>query len=265
MKLKALITVFLFALVLFPCHASGEGRADFVKLRERTCEGYMVTVYRGNSIDYRSSVLIEFIDTLIQDHTSIKIQAELIRRNGARFEIPVPLYSQVTDSGFMAYIYREHDPKSDSPLDGTLIRLTEWAAQPGDKLHLKIHDDVSYPYLREREVPIEKHGLRGNLSFPFLSVQRSGDYSGSLGAGISYTLRNVRAERTLLNKIGFGMNLSLLDFDAGQKVEIGLGFVVSFPDDLFSMGAGKNLTVNRDSAYYFLGINLPAVIEKVGL
>jgi hypothetical protein len=265
MKPKALITVFLFALVLFPYHASGKGRANFFKLRERTCEGYMLTIYRGNSIDYRSSILIEFIDSLIQDHTRIKIQAELIRKNGSRFEIPVPLYSHVTDSGFMAYTYREHDPEAESPLDGTLIRLTEWAAQPGDKLYLRIHDDLRYPYLRERQVPIEKLGLQGNLSFPFLSVQRSGDHSGSLGAGISYTLRNVRAERMILNKIGLGINLSLLDFDASQKVEIGLGFVVSFPDDLFCMGAGKNLTVNRDSGYYFLGINLQVVKELIGL
>lgn len=265
MKPKVLILVFLLALILFPHRATGEGSSGFVRLRERSREGYLLTIYRGNSVDCRSFVLVEFVDSLMQDHTRIKIKAELIRKSGTRFEIPVPLYSQVTDSGFMAHTCRDYDPDSGVPLQETLIRLREWAAEPGDQLHLKIYDDVSYSYLFERRIPIKRHGLWGNLSFPFLSVQRSGDHPGSLGAGISYTMRYVQPERSLLNKIGFGMNLSLLDFDASQKVEVGLGFVVSFPDDLFHIGAGKNLTVNRDSGYYFLGINLPAVKEKLGL
>jgi hypothetical protein len=265
MKPTALITVFLFILVLFPHRVSADESADFVRLRERSHDGYLVTIYRGNSVDYRSFVLIEFIDSLIRDHTQIKIEAELIRRGGTDFEIPVPLYSQVTDSGFVAYQYRDSSPNSDAPLEETLIRLSEWAAEPGDQLHLKIHDDVSYSYLLERRIPIKRHGLWGDFSFPFLSVQRSGNHPGSLGAGISYTLRYVQQEKILLNRLGFGMNLSLLDFEASQKVEIGLGFVVSFPDDLFHIGAGKNLTVNRDTGYYFLGINLPAVKERLGL
>ncbi len=265
MKPKALITVFLLIVILLPHQASALKKTGFIKLKERSHEGYVTTVYRGNSLDYRSFLLVEFADSLMEHRTRVRIEAELIRKSGARFEIPVPLYSQVTDSGFMAYTYRDYDPDSGAPLQETLIRLTEWAAEPGDQLHLKIYDDISYSYLFERYIQIRKHGLWGNLSFPFLSVQRSGDHPGSLGAGISYTMRYVQPERSLLNKLGFGMNLSLLDFEAGQKVEIGLGFVVSFPDDLFHVGAGKNLTVNRNSGYYFLGVNLPAVKEKLGL
>ena len=265
MKPKALITVFLLIVILLPHQASALKKTGFIKLKERSHEGYVTTVYRGNSLDYRSFLLVEFADSLMEHCTRVRIEAELIRRGGTNFEIPVPLYSQVTDSGFMAYTCRDYDPDSGVPLEETLIRLTEWAAESGDQLHLKIYDDVSYSYLFERYIQIRKHGLWGNLSFPFLSVQRSGDHPGSLGAGISYTLRHVQAERTPLNRLGFGINLSLLDFEAGQKVEIGLGFVVSFPDDLFHIGAGKNLTVNRDTGYYFLGVNLPAVKEKLGL
>ncbi|UCB52171.1 MAG: hypothetical protein JSV10_09325 [Candidatus Zixiibacteriota bacterium] len=263
MKPKALITVFLLILILFPHSASGEGSADFVRLRERSRDGYLLTVYRGNSVDYRSSLLIEFTDSLVE-HYRLKIEADLVRKGGVAFEIPVPVYSYMTDSGFVAYQRRDYDPGSEVPLEDTHIDLTKWAVEPGDELHLKIHD-VSYAYLLERRIPIGRHGLQGNFSFPFLSVQRAGEHPGSLGAGIGYTLRHVQAERTLLNKLGFGINLSFLDFEAGQKVEIGLGLAVSFPDDLFHVGAGKNLTVNRDTGYYFLGINLPAVIEKVGL
>jgi len=85
-----------------------------------------------------------------------------------------------------------------------------------------------------------------------------------LGAGISYTLRYIRWERSLLNRLGFGVNCSFLDFDLDQKIEIGLGFVLTFPDELFQIGVGKNLTVKDDSGYYFLGINLPGIKEKIG-
>jgi hypothetical protein len=174
------------------------------------------------------------------------------------------MHSYMTDSGLVACQPRDEDSGVKVLPKDTHIALMKWAVEPGDELRLKIYD-ASYTYLLEREIPIERHGLQGNFSFPFLSVQRAGEHPGSLGAGISYTLRNVRAERNLLNDLGFGINLSLLDFEADQKVEIGLGFVISFPDDLFHIGAGKNLTVNRDTGYYFLGVNLPAVIEKVGL
>jgi hypothetical protein len=96
-------------------------------------------------------------------------------------------------------------------------------------------------------------------------VQRAGDHPGGLGAGISYTIRHIRWERNLLNKLGFGVNFSFLDFDSNQKIEIGLGLVLTFPDELFQIGVGKNLTVKKDSGYYFLGINLPAIKEKIGL
>jgi hypothetical protein len=263
MKPKVLITVFLLALVLSPHHASGEGSDGFVRLRERSCDGYLLTVYPGNSLDYRSSLLIEFTDSLIRQY-NVKIKAQLVRKNGATFGIPVPMHSHMTDSGLVAYQPRGEDPGGRLPPRDTQIALTKWAAEPGDQLRLKIYDP-SYTYLLEREIPIERHGLQGHFSFPFLSVQRSGEHPGSLGAGISYTLRNVRAERNVLNNLGLGINLSLLDFEADHKVEIGLGFVISFPDDLFHVGAGKNLTVNHDTGYYFLGINLPALIEKVGL
>jgi hypothetical protein len=207
--------------------------------------------------------LIEFSDSLINPYV-MKIEAQLVRKGGAAFEIPVRMHSSATDSGRAAYSQQDSTRGGGVFFKDIRIDLHKWAVAPGDALFLKIYD-VSYTYLLEREIPIERHGLQGNFSFPFLSVQRSGEHPGSLGAGISYTLRNVRAERNMLNNLGMGVNLSLLDFEADQKVEIGLGVVVSFPDDLFHIGAGRNLTVNHDTGYYFLGINLPALIEKIGL
>jgi hypothetical protein len=266
LKTKFLVAIFLFLSIIL-CHETNAktARVDFIKLMERTYDEQLFTIYRGNSVDYRSSILIRFVDSLLDKQTKVMMEIEVIRKSGGRFEIPLPKYSHITDSGTIVYDYQDYDPEGGIPLKETHIHLRKWAVQPGDEIHLKIYDDINYSYVFERYIQIKKHKLGGNISFPILSVQRAGDHPGGLGAGISYTLRYIKWERNLLNKVGFGVNFSFLDFDPDQKIEIGLGFVLAFPDDLFQVGIGKNLTIDKDSGYYFFGINLPGIKEKIGL
>ena len=265
MKPKGLVTILFFIFVLLPYKANGERTRHFIKLTERTYDEQLFRIYRGNSVDYRSSIIIRFADSLLDSQTRIMMEIEVIRKGGGRFEIPLPTYSYVTDSGTVAYESQKFDPNKKTASKETYLHLQKWAVEPGDEIHLKIYDDIDHSYIFERNLQIKKHGINGNISFPVLSVQRSGDHPGGLGAAISYTLRYIRWERSLLNKLGFGVNCSFLDFNPDQKIEIGLGFVLTFPDELFQIGVGKNLTVKDDSGYYFLGINLPGIKEKIGL
>ncbi|MGB2989568.1 MAG: hypothetical protein WBC98_06380 [Candidatus Zixiibacteriota bacterium] len=250
MKPTIFLTVIgLFLIVPLSAASPGIGGAPLFSLTEETYDGCSFVIHQTTSVDERSSIVIQPARSAYPDQDEIRTKVEVLRRNGRIFQIPLPKVSSTADS-FTTRVS---------------IHLEEWAVEQGDKLHILIRHDLCYPYVFERYVAVRRHGISENLSFPFLSVQRSGDHPGSLGAGISYTMRYVQPERSLLNKIGFGMNLCLLDFDASQKVEVGLGFVVSFPDDLFHAGAGKNLTVKRNSGYYFLGVNLPAVKERIGL
>jgi len=264
-KPKALITILLFIFVLLPHKANGGSKTGFITLKERTWDGYIHTIYRGNSVDYRSTILIGFVDSLMDAQAGVKIDIEVIRKRGKRFNIPAPVYYHMSDSGDITYDRRDYDPKSGAPFKEIYIKLRKWALEPGDEIHIKIYDHINYSYLFERYIPLKIHGFSGNFSFPILSVQRAGNHPGGLGAGISYTIRYIRWERSLSNKLGLGANFSFLDFDPGQKIEIGLGFVFSFPDDLIQIGVGKNLTVKKDSGYYFLGINLQGIKEKIGL
>ena len=266
MKPKFLVAIAIFLSIIL-CHkTNGEpARVKFIKLMERTYDEHSFTIYRGNSVDYRSFILIGFVDSLMNDRTRIKMEIKVIRKNGGRFEIPVPTYSYMTDSGTVAYHSPNYDPNNNSTPKDTYINLQKWAVESGDQIHLRIYDDINYSYVFERHIQIKKHGLGGDLSFPILSVQRSGNHPGGLGAGISYIGRYIQPERSLLNKLGFGLNFSFLDFDPDQKIEIGLGIAITFPDDLFQIGVGKNLTVDKDSGYYFLAINLPGIKEKIGL
>jgi len=195
----------------------------------------------------------------------IKARAEIVRKGGDRFKIPVEACSFAIGSDTPTKDFPNCHSNENTPQSRTHIHLKKWAAQPGDQLHLQIYDELNHFFTLERYIKIKRHGLGGNLSFPILSVQRSGNHPGSLGAGISYTGRYIQPEKSLLNELGWGVNFSFLDFDPHQKIEIGLAIVFSFPDDIFQIGVGKNLTIKRDATYYLLGINLPGIKEKAGL
>jgi hypothetical protein len=266
LKPKFFLFSLLFLFLLFSYRANGETKTKrFTRLIEHTYDDQLATIYRGNSVDYRSFILVKFVDSAMVVPASMKMKIEVIRRNGRGFEIPAPGYSYMTDSGAIAHNSQTYDTNQNVVLKDTYIQLQKWAVEPGDKIHLRVYDDISYSYLFERYVPIKKHGLQGEISFPILSVQRTDGHAGSLGAGISYTGKYVHRDQRLLDKLGFGVNFSFLDFEPDQKIEIGLGFVLTFPDEIFQIGAGKNLTVNHDSGYYFLGINLFGIKEKIGL
>jgi hypothetical protein len=249
-KPKILFTVIGLFLIMPLCAASaGIGGAPLFSLTEETHDGYLFEIRQTTSVDERSSILIQPARSAYPDQAEIRTRVEVLRGNGRTFQIPLPKVSSTADS-FTTRVS---------------IHLEEWAVEQGDKLHILIRHDLCYPYVFERYVAVRRHGISANFSFPILSVQRGNDHPGGLGAGVSYTFKRVQAERSLLNHLGLGANLSLLDFDPKQKIEIGVGLVVTFPDDLFQLGLGKNLTVDKDSGYYFLGVNLPGIKEKIGL
>jgi hypothetical protein len=266
LKSKIIIVLLILFIAVFSYHpAKGEVRTRyFARLIEHTYDDQQFTIYRGNSVDYRSSIQIRFIDSLVTDRSRMKVEARVIRKNGEGFKIPLSGYPLSNDSETTAVPPSPDDSNRVEPLKGNYISLKRWAVEPGDKLHVLFYEDGSRSRLSERYVPVKKQGLQGDITFPILSVQRSGEHPGSLGAGLSYTGRYVHRDNRLLDKIGWGGNISFLDFESDQKIEIGLGFVLTFPDDIFQIGVGKNLTIDHDSGYYFLGINLWGVKEKLG-
>lgn len=250
MKPRVFFTIIGLLLAMPLSDASaGVGGAPIFTLTEETQDGFFFEIRQTTSVDERSSILIQPARSAYPYQTQIRTRVEVLRRNGRTFEIPLP----------------EASSAADSLTTRVSIHLEEWAVEQGDKLHILIRHDLFYPYVFERYVSVRRHGIGASLSFPILSVQRGSDHPGGLGAGVSYTFKRVQAERSLLNHLGLGANLSLLDFDTKQKIEIGVGLVLTFPDDLFQIGLGKNLTVDKDSGYYFFGVNLPAIKEKIGL
>ncbi len=54
---------------------------------------------------------------------------------------------------------------------------------------------------------------------------------------------------------GLGINMSLLDFDNDDTMELGFSGVVTLLRDMVQVGAGVNLTLNE--SFWFLGLRLP--------
>lgn len=56
-------------------------------------------------------------------------------------------------------------------------------------------------------------------------------------------------------RIGFGVNVTALDFNQDANYELGLGLVLSTFNDYLQVGVGRNM--DSDGWYWFFGLNLP--------
>lgn len=56
-------------------------------------------------------------------------------------------------------------------------------------------------------------------------------------------------------RIGFGINVTALDFNQDSNYELGLGLVLSTFNDYLQVGIGRNM--DSDGWYWFFGLNLP--------
>lgn len=86
------------------------------------------------------------------------------------------------------------------------------------------------------------------------------DHTGAFQPAPAYSLILAKGHRhsRLYNQLwrpGLGLNLSLLDFDHDDKMELGFAGVATLLRDMVQVGYGINLAQNR--GYWFLGLRLP--------
>lgn len=83
MKPKYLVFIPLFLFTLLCYNAKGETKTKrFTRLIEHTYDDQLATIYRGNSVDYRSLILVKFVDSAMVVPASMKMKIEVIRKNG---------------------------------------------------------------------------------------------------------------------------------------------------------------------------------------
>lgn len=128
LKSKFCLYILFLFFVLMSHAVRGETKTkSLVKLIEHTYDDQLATIYPGNSVDYRSSIVVRFIDSLITEPTRRKMKIGVIREKGGGFELPPPGYFYMADSGTIAY----NAQSSDAVLKETYIQLQKWAVKPG--------------------------------------------------------------------------------------------------------------------------------------
>lgn len=83
--------------------------------------------------------------------------------------------------------------------------------------------------------------------------------SGTLAAGEPARVRSRRSDW-----VAFGFHTVAVDLDNDNQQELGLGVTVSFFKDFLQLGAGVDLSLDRER-YYFIGIKLLEMARNVGI
>jgi hypothetical protein len=158
-----------------------------------------------------------------------------------------------------------------SEVPNGFIDLRSQDAKAGDVLHInmRVYSDESATTYRTVPLPplhIRDFGFATRVSPSFLLVKRSSEpeeatnstnFKGAAGVSLlfSHTARSVDRFRRLANGISGGINVSYLDFDPSQNLEIGAGPVVGLFRDRVHAGFGWNLNVASNRFYYYLGFS----------
>lgn len=83
--------------------------------------------------------------------------------------------------------------------------------------------------------------------------------TGTLAAGEPARIRSRRSDW-----VAFGFHTVAVDLDNDNQQELGLGVTVSFFKDFLQLGAGVDLSLDRER-YYFIGIKLLEMARNVGI
>ncbi len=156
-----------------------------------------------------------------------------------------------------------------SDVPNGFINLKTQDAKSGDVLYinLRIYSNSSqdtYRTVPVANIYIRDYGFVTNISPSFMLVKRStepdvttdtSNFKGAAGVSLlfSHRARPFQKAWTAFNGLSAGINVSYLDFDTTQNLEIGAGPVFGFFKDRVHAGVGWNLNVSDSRFYYYVG------------
>lgn len=165
---------------------------------------------------------------------------------------------------------------SDQPLDTWIELLTSGERHPGDMIY--INAKITSKKDNERETTIAETVQRIQLRVIGFYVETRGalffvdpreseleDQSFEPAVALSYMghvgFRQGSFWNTWVNP-GFGLSLSLLDFEDSRDLELGLSGSLSIMSDFLYVGYGRNLQVKTD--FFYIGVNPLVFSELLG-
>lgn len=118
---------------------------------------------------------------------------------------------------------------------------------------------------------VQKIGWEVSITDSFMLVEQfdkpedsTESFSGAAGANLLY--RYHHGDSIKAKDISFGINVSYLDFDDSNEIEIGVGIVLGFLDDNIFFTAGRNLNTEENQGYMGIGfsfVNLASTFNEI--
>ncbi len=219
-----------------------------------------------STVDLRSVVWLEFDPEEMDSGWAIEVEVLVIHPDGSTQEVPVPYFGGVNIEGYMNKIALRPFQLRD-----TYIDLRKFGIREGDLLRVHVSDMRRGEFDLVRYLNVIKAGLETGVSSVFLFPFRKRENWEGEGpnGGATYWLkihtRGRNLKEGLLNLFGFGINFSLLDFEAEKATEVGIAPVLTFFNHVFQLGFGYNLHASDDPYYFVFAFDIPQIFSILHL
>jgi len=238
-------------------------------LSEETVEGRIpipIDVLESK-VDKRSIIWIEFDPENVDSGWALEVEALVIHPDGSTVELPLPYFGYIDREGYLNKTALRHHQLRD-----TYIDLRKFGIRERDLIRLHVRDLRKAEYDAIRYLSVIRTGLHVDVSSVILfSARRKKDGWHRIGpnTGVTYCFDFETRGRTfrekILNFVGLGLNFSLLDFDPGKDLEIGLAPVITLFGHVFQVGFGYDLSVENEPEFFILAFDLPEVLNLLHL
>lgn len=230
----------------------------------------------------------------------LTVKATIILKNGKTYDIEVPNYVNVIQKEDTTVIQKDDEDSTrivSSPIVSSItqrvfrvstkglqdriinteIDVVQERLREGDMVKLEIETDdggVKRKYIKR--FVISEHGWK--LEFPpsMLFIKRKdeptdsttgkainpSDFKPAPGGSMLFSYKPKGGlGNQLLKGWSFGVNVSLLDFEVDNNLELGVGFIVYGLNRLVGTGYGWNLHASEKESYYFISLDFLRTFE----
>ena len=221
--------------------------------------------------------------TKAKKQIKLTVKATVTLKNGKTYNVTVPNYYNVVPqndttivTSITQRVFQISTKGFRDRIVDTEIDLVEENLRENDVVKLEIETDddgVRRKYIKR--FVISEHGWK--LEFPpsVLFVKRRHEPKDSTGKEINPSnfkpapggsmLLSYKPKGGLLNQLltgwSFGVNVSLLDFEIDNNLELGVGFIAYGFNRLLGGGYGWNLHASEKESYFFISLDFLRTFE----
>jgi hypothetical protein len=213
----------------------------------------------------------------------LTVKATITLKNGKTYDVTVPNYCNVIPTGDTMIVssitqrvfgFSSEEGFKDRIVN-TEIDLVQEHLSENDMVKLELEtDDGGMKRTYIKRFLISEYGWK--LEFPpsVLFIKRihepkdstgkeinPSDFKPAPGGSMLFTYKPKGGLGNQLLGLSFGLNVSLLDFEVDKNLELGVGFVIYWPNRLVGAGYGWNLHASEKKSYWFISLDFLRTFE----